>query len=114
VTNAEILEYFRETFATIISLREAKSKDYGESEDALATIDRLSEMTDLTSEHAIFVLMCKHWDVLRKYAISQEPSVADPIASRIDDLIVYLVLMRAVIDERRRFEKNISAEPSEV
>jgi hypothetical protein len=114
MTNDQLIYYFHETFNRIMDLRKLKSSDYGESEDAFATVRRLAMNAGVNPQHALFVLMCKHWDVIRKYVINPVGPRSEPVESRIDDLIVYLVLLRALIDERRGPEEVVSSQSAPV
>lgn len=92
-----------ETFETIKKLSDLKGGEYAADVDCLVNFRRNAEKLKLTKEQVWGVYANKHWDALMQYiqdvSTGQSRERAEPPTSRVDDLIVYLLLMKAMITE---------------
>lgn len=92
------------TVQQIQHLAKVKGGEYAGDDDRLANFRRNARALALPMETVWGVYAAKHWDALTQY-ISDIQSGKDrprsePIAGRVDDLLVYLILFKAIIDER--------------
>lgn len=97
-----------EVFESIRKLSSSKGAEYrGSSGDANvhANFDRLAAMLDLSPEKVLMVYFTKHMDSITSYVNNifspVRPTLSEPISGRIDDAILYLILLRAM--SRRRW-----------
>ena len=104
ITNAEMEEMFKATFAEILELRRLKSGEYAQDQDALNNFRSDAADLGLNMETIWRVFANKHWRSLSKYISDLETGFkrerSEPIEGRVDDLIVYLLLFKAIMKER--------------
>ena len=93
-----------ETIATIRELSALKGGEYAGDEDCLANFRRNGKDLDLPMETVWRVYAAKHWDAVGQYIRDLQDGTArkrlESIEGRADDLIVYLLLFKAMIRER--------------
>lgn len=89
----------QDTAAILIS----KGEEYAGSADRLANFKRGATLTGVTSLQCCFIYMSKHYDSLSTYvkkdAQGFKQILSEPIEGRLDDLINYCMLMKALINE---------------
>jgi hypothetical protein len=113
MTNDELIAFFEKTMKEIIELRKVKAVDYSDSDDAFLTIRRVAEDAHMKPEQVLHIFMTKHYDAIRKYLI-HPGQTTEPIEARINDLIVYLILIKALLSERRPAKTTLSPAPAPV
>lgn len=105
MTNAEMDEFFKDAFAKILELRSLKSGEYAKDQDALDNFRSDASDLGLNMETVWRVFANKHWRSLSKYIgdleTGYERTRSEPIEGRVDDLIVYLLLFKAILRERQ-------------
>jgi hypothetical protein len=105
MTNAEMENLFVATFDHILKLRRLKSREYSEDGDALSNFRRNGRDLELPMEAVWRVYAMKHWDAISQYIRDRMKNapreLSEPIEGRIDDLIVYLILFKAMIMEHQ-------------
>lgn len=93
-----------ETVQQIQRLSTVKGGEYAGDEDRLANFRRNAAALDLLPEQVWAVYAAKHWDAIIQYvkdtATGKQRERAESISGRLDDLIVYAILMKAMVDER--------------
>jgi hypothetical protein len=82
----------------LMHLTDTKGREYANSDDQLANFKRLSTQLGLTPEQVITVYMTKHLDSINSYVRNPEQDLSEPIDGRIDDAILYLILLKASIN----------------
>jgi len=81
------------------SLRAAGQKEYaGIGRDAFSNFNRVAQMTGLDRKAGLMVYALKHWDGIVHH-IQGETSQRENVRGRINDLIVYMCLLRGMVDE---------------
>lgn len=93
MTNKELIQFIEKTMTEIVELRKAKAAAYSGPYDAFDGVIRVAAEMGLTPEKTYFVYMSKHWDVIRQN-IDNLRDFPD-MEGRIDDLILYLILLKA-------------------
>lgn len=92
-----------EIFTNIQQLSRDKGAEYSGDFDRLANFRRNAEALGLRMEQVWAVYAAKHWDAIMTYVKDLPAGVlrkrSEPIEGRVDDLITYLVLFRAMLDE---------------
>lgn len=83
----------------VMELRKQGNKEYAHSEDTLANFKRVAERTGITPEQVLMVYAEKHIDGIHSY-ISGHKSQREGVIGRINDLVVYMGLLRCLIEER--------------
>ncbi|PZM88457.1 MAG: hypothetical protein DIU79_16840, partial [Actinobacteria bacterium] len=82
------------------ALRVAGQREYAHREDnAFANFERVAERLGLTREAVLLVYLEKHLDGIHSY-VQGHRSQRESVKGRINDAIVYLTLLRGMIDER--------------
>lgn len=89
----------RDTSALLIS----KGQEYAGSDDRLANFKRGAALTGTTPLQCCFIYISKHYDSLSTYikkdAAGFDQHLSEPIDGRINDIINYMFLMKALIQE---------------
>lgn len=107
----EFLALLEDTFTQIEALTATKGEEYAASDDQLANFKRSAEQAGITPEQVWLVFFNKHKDAITSYVknlniINRHPS--EPIEGRIDDAILYLCLLKALIQERKGLQEGIA------
>lgn len=99
-----------ETIQGIQKLLTVKGGEYAGSTDRLANFKRGAELTGCTPLQCLFVYMSKHYDAVATYvkdsAAGVERERSEPISGRLDDLINYCILAKALVQESDREHNN--------
>lgn len=98
MNGSEFLQVLDQTFDRLTQLTTTKGAEYANSDDQLANFKRLSQRLGLSPEAVIMVYLSKHLDAIDSY-IRTNRVHSEPIAGRIDDAILYLVLLKAQVAE---------------
>lgn len=105
------------TVDTIRSLSSLKGAEYSGDVDRLANFRRNGEALGLPMETIWAVYAAKHWDAVMQYVkdiqSSRERTRLESISGRLDDLIVYAILFKAMIEERAPTPPSPDRDPRE-
>lgn len=97
-------DLINKTVDRINQLSRTKGGEYAGDEDRLANFRRNGENLGLRMEQVWAVYAGKHWDAISQFVkdlgTGYERERGEPIEGRVDDLIVYLILFRAMLEER--------------
>lgn len=87
-------------------LRGAGQKEYAHTEDnAFGNFERVAVGLGLTREAVLMVYLLKHVDGIKSF-IQGHKSQREDVRGRINDCIVYLCLLRGMIDENEKLVKK--------
>lgn len=93
-----------QTFEEIKKLSELKGGEYSGDNDRLANFRRNGNDLELPMETIWRVYAAKHWDAIGQYIrdnqSGRDRTRLEGIGGRVDDLIVYLLLFKAMLDEK--------------
>lgn len=95
----------QETYTDSAKLLLVKGGEYAGTTDRLANFKRGASLTGCTPLQCLFIYMSKHYDAIATFVrdeaqgLSRERS--EPIEGRLDDLINYAILAKALIQEER-------------
>lgn len=93
-----------ETIASIRKLSVEKGGEYAGDNDRLANFRRNASEAGTTMELVWRIYAAKHWDAVMQYEkdlrTGKTRPRSEPITGRIDDLIVYLLLLKLMVEER--------------
>jgi hypothetical protein len=83
-----------------------KNAEYGDKADVLANFRRLADQQGVPMSTAWFFLAGKHIDTITQYVKdareNKSRNRSEPIRDRIDDLVVYSLLLLAIVAEENR------------
>lgn len=86
--------------------RNAGQKEYAHDENnAFANFERIAHDIDIDRERILWVYAMKHRDGIASY-LKGHKSQREDVRGRIKDLIVYLCLLRGMIDENELSSKS--------
>lgn len=92
-----------DTIEEIRNLSAKKGGEYAGDDDRLANFRRNGAALGLPMETVWAVYAGKHWDAIQQFIKDQrngkERERLEPIAGRVDDLLVYLLLFKAMLEE---------------
>lgn len=92
-----------ETFDEVRHLAKAKGGEYSGDTDRLLNFRRNGRSLGLPMETIWAVYAAKHWDAIMQYIVDQRKGTdrvrLEPITGRIHDLLVYLLLLKAMVEE---------------
>lgn len=95
----------QDTVMVINKINASKGPDYQSgSDDVLANFKRNAKELNMTPEQVWAVYAAKHWDAIRTYVKRcEDPGYvpSEPIEGRFDDLIVYSILAKGLVHDRR-------------
>lgn len=106
MNQAEFDLVVQDTIANIQKLLVVKGGEYAGSADRLANFKRGAALTGCTPLQVLFIYMSKHYDSVSTY-IRKDASgesglnqmLSEPIEGRLDDIINYCLLAKAIIKE---------------
>jgi hypothetical protein len=105
----EYEDLVNETIKQINTLSKLKGGEYAGDYDRLANFRRNAYALGLDMEQVWAVYAAKHWDAIQQYIkdISSGTNRVrlEGIEGRADDLIVYLILFKAIVSERNKLAK---------
>ena len=83
-----------------------KNAEYGDKTDILANFRRLADQQGVPMSTAWFFLAGKHIDTITQYVKdvreNKNRNRSEPIRDRIDDMVVYSILLLAIVAEENR------------
>jgi hypothetical protein len=89
----------------IKSLSTVKGGEYAGDTDRLANFRRNAQALGLPMETVWAVYAAKHWDAVMQFVqdlnTGKDRPRSEPIVGRVDDLLVYLLLFKAILEERK-------------
>jgi hypothetical protein len=93
-----------DAFAEMKKLAQMKGGEYSGDDDRLLNFRRNGANLGLPMETVWAVYAGKHWDAIQQFIKDQrngkERERLEPIEGRVDDLLVYLLLFKAMLQER--------------
>lgn len=93
-----------ETTARLKRLSEIKGGEYAGDDDRLKNFRRNAAALGLTMESIWAVYAAKHWDAVMQFVKDLNDGKTrermEPLSGRLDDLIVYCLLFKAMLAER--------------
>lgn len=99
MTQTEMQAIMADVFDECNKLRGAGQKEYAHiQENAFANFERLAADLEMDRKKILWVYAMKHRDGIASY-IKGHKSQRENVRGRINDLIVYLCLLRGMIDE---------------
>ena len=95
---------------SIRALAETKGSEYAHGDDRLDNFRRAGAELGLPMEIVWRIYAGKHWDAITTYIRDIQNGTlrmrSEPIEGRIDDLIVYLLLLKAMVEEKKQGQEE--------
>lgn len=93
-----------QTHQNMKNLTASKGEEYARDADQLANFKRQAEQCEVSRFIVWLVYFNKHLDAIISFISSVKsgksgPALSEPIESRIDDAILYLILLKALIKD---------------
>lgn len=99
MTHADMMEVMEVVFSECDALRAAGQQEYAHTEsNAFANFERAADDLDLDRKMVLWVFAMKHRDGIASF-LQGHKSQRENVRGRINDLIVYMCLLRGMIDE---------------
>jgi len=102
-------ELVAETVQRVVELGQLKGGEYAGDVDRLANFRRNAANWGMTMEQCWGVYAGKHWDAVCQYirdlAEGKERVRLESLEGRVDDIITYCLLFKAMLEERREEKK---------
>jgi hypothetical protein len=109
----EVTLIINQTLSEIKQLFARKNADYSDGKDALSNFKENLDI-DVVPELSLMVLANKHWGTVKRFMnkIQLGQSILsenEPIEQRIDDVIVYMLILKCLLQERKDSEGSGSS-----
>ena len=98
------------THKSMVNLTASKGEEYSRDADQLANFKRLAVELDLEPEVVWAVYFTKHIDAIKSF-VKTRKEFSEPIEGRIDDAILYLILLKGLISDRRNGSIRPTGQP---
>jgi hypothetical protein len=106
-TRGDVAKLMDEIFTECQKTRDAGQKEYAHSEsNALGNFERTGEDLKIPREKVWYIFTKKHWDGVLAW-INGHRSQREDVRGRIKDMIVYLVLLWAMVDDEAEKEASV-------
>jgi len=100
MTRHEMAQVMERVFAECQQLRDAGQREYARCEaNAFANFERVAERVGISREQALMVYLEKHLDGIHAW-VNGHRSQRESVKGRINDAIVYLCILRGMVEER--------------
>jgi len=99
MTKSEFRDLLRSTYARLLLLSDTKGEEYSNGTDQLANFKRIGDQLGIDPAIVVMIAAEKHLDAIR-YCVRHGGTLSEHIGGRLDDAILYLHLLHAVLDER--------------
>lgn len=103
------------TFDHLRALYAVKAGEYATDADRLSNFRGAAQRTGMTSEQVLLIYLDKHYasicNYIRDSAQGKSRPRSEPINGRVDDMIVYLLLFKALLQEASSVGSAINDDP---
>jgi len=108
MTYKQMKRVVRKQLKEVLKTRDAGQKEYAHDIDnVFANFERSSSLLDIPRDKALMVFLLKHIDGISAH-VKGHTSQREDVTGRITDAIVYLCLLRGMIEDgKNRSERNI-------
>jgi len=109
MNNKQFITLVDNTYKRLLELTATKGHEYSRDSDQLANFKRQAVELGVPDTIILAVYLNKHLDAIKSF-IKNGKEFSEPIEGRIDDAILYLVLLKGLISDRRN-QLNSSTGP---
>ena len=108
MTYPEMKKVVKLQLKQVLKTRDAGQKEYAHDiGNVFANFERSSELLDIPRDKALMVFLLKHIDGIAAY-VKGHKSQREDVTGRITDAIVYLCLLRGMIEDGKNRSKRNS------
>lgn len=105
MNGSEFKELLEQTHERLTQLTDTKGAEYAHDADQLSNFKRLGSQLQLHPTAVLLVYLQKHLDAVTAFVSAtnkgEQPIESEPIDGRIDDAILYLILLKGLIRDYR-------------
>jgi hypothetical protein len=112
MTRDEMQKVMDQVFNECEALREAGQAEYAGGEDTFGNFNRLAQRLGVDRKQVLLTYLAKHQDGVDSY-VRGHKSQREDVRGRINDQIVYLCLLRGMIEEEEEQSAALNAETQE-
>lgn len=96
---SRLLDLIDQTLMTIENLNNTKGREYADDSEALGNFYNRAEQMGVDPKVVWGIFFGKHIDSIYSY-IKRGEVLSEPIEGRIDDAILYLILLKGLIEDQ--------------
>lgn len=96
----QFVSLLENTYKSLLELTATKGEEYSRDVDQLANFKRQSVELGISPEQVLQVYLNKHLDSIKSF-IKTQKVLSEPIEGRIDDAILYLILLKGLLEDGR-------------
>lgn len=112
MTRSEVASVMERVFGECEKLRGAGQKEYAHDEgNAFANFERVANDLGISREKVLWTYAMKHRDGIVAH-LNGHTSQREDVRGRINDLIVYLCLLTAMLDENEKVGRGVPDPPA--
>jgi len=101
MTYKEMKRVVQSQLREVLKTRDEGQKEYAhDTDNVFANFERCSNLLDISREKALMIFLLKHIDGISAY-IKGHQSQRENVTGRITDAIVYLCLLRGMIEDEK-------------
>lgn len=108
----EFAKMMETTFTALNALQALKGGEYASESDKLANFKEAGKRLSTLPEQVLLVYLDKHYasicNFVRDLAAHKNRPRSEPIEGRVDDMIVYLLLFKALLAERKEAAQTLT------
>lgn len=109
MTQDQMKQVMVRVFAECQTLRDAGQKEYAGGEESFGNFNRLAGLLGINRKAVLMVYFTKHFDGIMSY-VRGHRSQREDVRGRINDAIVYLCLLRGMVEEEEaNVQKDVQA-----
>lgn len=106
-------QVFADTLTRILNLNKVKAGEYAANDDAIANFRQEALDNNLPMETIWRVFANKHWRAISRFIADKHTGInrpsSEPIQGRIDDMIVYLLLLTCILNDPYKNHRPMDA-----
>lgn len=103
---SEFNSFVSKKLGEIVTLGQQGQSEYAQGQDAFDNFNRLAVELGMDRKAVLMVYFSKHRDGVLSY-LKGHKSQREPVQGRIKDMIVYLLLLWAMVEEEEASQKTI-------
>lgn len=107
ITRLEFHELLKTLHQRELMLNSTKGQEYAGPDDVLANFRSTADDIDMPLRKALYTHMHKHWSVIKYFCKTGRLESTETLESRINDLRLYLALLRAAQMEEEDWVQDV-------
>lgn len=114
MTPSEFTRLFDVTITELRMLATVKGGEYATDADRLANFRDAARRTRMSPAQVLLLYLDKHYAAISNYICDEAAGIqrarSEPIEGRVNDMIVYLILYKALLSEARSVARAVNAD----